>query len=132
MGGALTPIPTKLELPLSLCTDWCNPLSNKSTGKQVSPGVPALNCLNPPPTSRWKMHHTLLSDMVPEPTQPNMVTINNILRIFIERIAPLDSGIMLQTPQYPQFHKVVVLMGCLIVDLVANKNISGFSSHSTT
>ncbi|MBW0565069.1 hypothetical protein O181_104784 [Austropuccinia psidii MF-1] len=75
---------TKLELEFSLFTDWFNPLSNKATGKQVSLGVLALNCLNLPPTSQWKMRNTFLSGVAPEPTQPNMVTINNILKVFVD------------------------------------------------
>ncbi|MBW0514434.1 hypothetical protein O181_054149 [Austropuccinia psidii MF-1] len=78
------------------------------------------------------MHNTFLSGLVPEPTQPNMVTINNILKIFIDEIALLDEGIMIQTPQYPKGCKVVVRLGCLIGDLVANHKVAGFASHSAT
>ncbi|MBW0469316.1 hypothetical protein O181_009031 [Austropuccinia psidii MF-1] len=126
------PNSTTLKLAFSLFTDWFNPLSNKASGKQVSLGVLALNCLNLPPTSRWKTNNTFLSGLVPEPSQPNMVTINNILTIFIDEIALLDSGIIIQTPQYPNGRKVVVRLGCLIGDLVANHKVAGFASHSAT
>ncbi|MBW0567126.1 hypothetical protein O181_106841 [Austropuccinia psidii MF-1] len=123
---------TKLELAFSLFTDWFNPLSNKAAGKQGSLGVLALKCLKLPPTSRWKMHNTFLSGLVPEPTQPNMVTINNILNVFVDEIALLDGGIMIETPRYHKGRKVVVRLGCLIGDLVANHKVAGFASHSAT
>ncbi|MBW0519121.1 hypothetical protein O181_058836, partial [Austropuccinia psidii MF-1] len=123
---------TTLQLAFSLFVDWFNPLSNKTAGKQVLLGVPALNFLNLPPTSQWKEKNTFIYGLVPEPSQPNMITINNILRIFIEEMVQLNSGIFIQTPHYPKGRKVVVCLGCLIGDLVANHKVSGFASHSAT
>ncbi|MBW0508136.1 hypothetical protein O181_047851 [Austropuccinia psidii MF-1] len=123
---------TTLKLAFSLFTDWFNPLSNKADRKQVSLGVHALNCLNLPPNSRWKVESTFLSGLVPEPAQPNMVTINNILKVFVDEILRLDSGIIIKTPQYPNGHRVVVRLGFLIGDLVANHKVAGFASHSAT
>ncbi|MBW0508203.1 hypothetical protein O181_047918 [Austropuccinia psidii MF-1] len=42
---------TTLQLAFSLIVNWFNPLSNKTSGKKVSLGVLALNCLKLPPTS---------------------------------------------------------------------------------
>ncbi|MBW0585566.1 hypothetical protein O181_125281 [Austropuccinia psidii MF-1] len=61
-----------------------------------------------------------------------MITINNILRIFIEEMVQLNSGIFIQTPHYPKGRKVVVHLGCLIGDLLANYKVLGFASHSDT
>ncbi|MBW0489002.1 hypothetical protein O181_028717 [Austropuccinia psidii MF-1] len=127
-----SPSSTTLKLAFSLFTDWFNLLSNKASGKQVSLGVLALNCLNLPPTSRWKTNNTFISGLVPEPSQPNLVTINNILTIFIDEIALLDLGIIIQTPHYPKGCKVVVQLGCLIGDLVANQKVVGSASHLHT
>ncbi|MBW0562515.1 hypothetical protein O181_102230 [Austropuccinia psidii MF-1] len=123
---------TTLQLAFSLFVDWFNPISNKTSGKQVSLGVLALNCLNLPPKSQWKEKNTFIYGLVPEPSQPNMITINNILRIFIEEMVQLNYGIFIQTPHYPKGHKVVVRLGCLIGDLVANHKVLGFASHSAT
>ncbi|MBW0496094.1 hypothetical protein O181_035809 [Austropuccinia psidii MF-1] len=123
---------TALQLAFSLFVDWLNPLSNKTSGKQVFLGVLALNCLNLPPTSLWKEENTFIYGLVPEPSQPNMITIKNILRIFIEEMVQLNSGIFIQTPHYPKGHKVVVRFGCLIGDLVANQKVLGFAFHSAT
>ncbi|MBW0499924.1 hypothetical protein O181_039639 [Austropuccinia psidii MF-1] len=61
-----------------------------------------------------------------------MVTINNILHIFFDEMIHLDSGIIIQTHCYPKDRKVVVCLGCLIGDLVANNKVAGFPSHSAT
>ncbi|MBW0496605.1 hypothetical protein O181_036320 [Austropuccinia psidii MF-1] len=137
LHGRLSTLNTKknsatLELAFSLFTYWFNPLSNKASEKQVSLGVLALNFLNLPPNSQWKVENTFLSGLVPEPTQPNMVTINNILKAFVDEILRLDSGIIIQTSQYPIGRRVLVGLGCLIGVLVANHKVAGFSSHSST
>ncbi|MBW0507386.1 hypothetical protein O181_047101 [Austropuccinia psidii MF-1] len=121
-----------LELAFSLFTDWFDPLSNKAAGKQVSLGALALNCLNLPPTSQWKPQNTFISGLVPEPIQQNIVTINNILNVFINELIQLEPGIVIQTTQYPQGCRVFVHVGCLLGDLVANNKAAGFASHSAT
>ncbi|MBW0495595.1 hypothetical protein O181_035310 [Austropuccinia psidii MF-1] len=123
---------TTLKIAFSLFTDWFNPLSNKAAGKQVSLGVLALNCLNLPPTSQWKVKNTFISGLVPEPSQPNMVTINNILSVFINEMIQLNLGIFVQTSKYLNVCMVVVCLGFLIGDLVANHKVSGFASHLAT
>ncbi|MBW0551980.1 hypothetical protein O181_091695 [Austropuccinia psidii MF-1] len=121
-----------LQLAFSLFTDWSNLLSNKAGGKQVSLGILALNFLNLPPTSQWKAQNTFLSGLVPEPSQPNMMTIKNMLKIFIDEMVQLYSGIIIQTSCYPHGQMVVVRLGCLIGDLVANHKAAGFASHFAT
>ncbi|MBW0462333.1 hypothetical protein O181_002048 [Austropuccinia psidii MF-1] len=61
-----------------------------------------------------------------------MITINNIMSVFIYEIASLKSGIIINTPKYPEGNKVVVRLGRLLGDLVANHKFSGFASHSST
>ncbi|MBW0526084.1 hypothetical protein O181_065799 [Austropuccinia psidii MF-1] len=137
MEGPIPQLSTKndamvLELAFSLFMDQINPLSNKAAKKQVSLGVLALNCLNLPPPSPWKPQNIFISGLVPEPMQPNMVTINKIISIFINELIQLEPGIIIQTPQYPQGCRVFVRVGCLLGDLVANHKVAGFASHSAT
>ncbi|MBW0556724.1 hypothetical protein O181_096439, partial [Austropuccinia psidii MF-1] len=40
--------------------------------------------------------------------------------------------IIIKTPQYPNGRRVIVWLGCLIGDLVANHKVAGFASHSAT
>ncbi|MBW0550975.1 hypothetical protein O181_090690 [Austropuccinia psidii MF-1] len=61
-----------------------------------------------------------------------MVTINNILNVFINESIRLEPGIVIQTPQYPQGCRVFVRVGCLLGDLVANHKVAGFAAHSDT
>ncbi|MBW0565790.1 hypothetical protein O181_105505 [Austropuccinia psidii MF-1] len=70
--------------------------------------------------------------LVPEPSQPNMVKINNILSVFINEMIQLNLGIFVQKPKCSNGHMVVVRLGCLIGDLVANHKVSGFASHLAT
>ncbi|MBW0502506.1 hypothetical protein O181_042221 [Austropuccinia psidii MF-1] len=121
-----------LQLAFSLFTEWFNLLSNKAAGKQFSLGVLALNCLNLPPTSQGKAQNTFLSGLVPEPSQPKMMKINNILKNFVDEVVQLDSEIIIQTPCYPHSQRVIVHLGCLIGDLVANHKVAGFASHFAT
>ncbi|MBW0550999.1 hypothetical protein O181_090714 [Austropuccinia psidii MF-1] len=44
----------------------------------------------------------------------------------------LDSGIIIQTLRYPRGRTVIVRLGCLIGNLVANHKVAGFASHSAT
>ncbi|MBW0478387.1 hypothetical protein O181_018102 [Austropuccinia psidii MF-1] len=121
-----------MPLSFSLFVDWFNPMAKKLGGKQVSLGVLALNCLNLPATKRWKLQNTFLSAIIPAPNQPNMVTINNVLSLFVEEIMPLSAGINIPTPRYPNGRKVVIKLGCLIGDLVATHKVAGYASHSAT
>ncbi|MBW0544309.1 hypothetical protein O181_084024 [Austropuccinia psidii MF-1] len=61
-----------------------------------------------------------------------MVTINNILNVCINEMIHLDSGIIIKTPRYPNGRRVIVWLGCLIGNLVANHKVAGFASHSAT
>ncbi|MBW0478447.1 hypothetical protein O181_018162 [Austropuccinia psidii MF-1] len=97
-----------LKLGYSLFVDWFNPLQNKLSGRQVSMGVIALNCLNLPPHLRHQTKHTFLAGIIPGPNQPNMLTINNILLPLVNELLELNNGVTICTPKFPRGRKVVI------------------------
>ncbi|MBW0539643.1 hypothetical protein O181_079358, partial [Austropuccinia psidii MF-1] len=119
-------------LSFSLFADWFNPLMNKLAGKKVSLGILALNCFNLPPTTQWKFKNTFMYSLIPAPNQPNPITINNILRPFVDELIELQSGINIPTPKFPKGRNIIVKLGCLIGDLVATHKVAGYASHSAT
>ncbi|MBW0532733.1 hypothetical protein O181_072448 [Austropuccinia psidii MF-1] len=96
---------------------------NKIAGKKVSLGILALNCFNLPPTTQWKFKNTFMYSLIPAPNQPNPITINNILRPFVDELIELQSGINIPTPKFPKGQNIIVKLGCLIGDLVATHKV---------
>ncbi|MBW0560032.1 hypothetical protein O181_099747, partial [Austropuccinia psidii MF-1] len=91
------------HLGFSLFIDWYNRLQNKLAGVQVSMGLIMLNCLNLPPQLRYQTKYMFLSGIILGPKQPNMVTINNILKPLVNKLLELCRVIMnTQIPQRPQ------------------------------
>ncbi|MBW0552222.1 hypothetical protein O181_091937 [Austropuccinia psidii MF-1] len=121
---------TSTLLLFSLFIDWFDLLTNKLAGKQVLVGVVALNCLNLPPSTRWKLQNTFVAGMIPPPNEPNPITIHDIPIPLVKNLIKLKSGIKICTPKSPNGHNVVVKLGCLMGNLVATHKGTGFTSHS--
>ncbi|MBW0476144.1 hypothetical protein O181_015859 [Austropuccinia psidii MF-1] len=119
-----------LELRLSLFVNWFNPRGNKISGKQVSVGILALNCLNLPPRLQFQHKYTFLAGIITSPNQPNMVTISNVLNPLVEDLLELYEGVKVATLEYTAGQPVIVKVAALIGDIVANHKVSGFMSHS--
>ncbi|CAH7668322.1 hypothetical protein PPACK8108_LOCUS2812 [Phakopsora pachyrhizi] len=119
----------QVNIELSLFIDWFNPLGNKISGQQISIGVMALNCLNLPLFTFQPFYNCLIG-IIPAPKQPDIITINNILSKFVDKLFVLGKGIILKTQKYPKGHNVVVKLAALIGDILANHKVAGFMSHS--
>ncbi|MBW0490350.1 hypothetical protein O181_030065 [Austropuccinia psidii MF-1] len=121
-----------LLLLFSLFVYLFNPLGNKIAGKQSSLGIFALTCLNLSPSVQYKPQYTFMAGMIPAPNQPNMITINNILKPLVKEMLELNRPTKFQTLQFPLGRTIVICLGALIGDLVATHKVSGFASHSET
>jgi hypothetical protein len=118
----------------SLCEDGFNPLTSKEAGKKHSTGAIYMVCLNLPPSLRYRMENVYLVGIIPGPRQPEKDQINHILAPLVDDLIRLYyHGIRYsQTPRYPGGRRVRVMLGPLVCDLPAARQIAGFGSHAHT
>ncbi|MBW0467534.1 hypothetical protein O181_007249 [Austropuccinia psidii MF-1] len=93
-------------------------------------GIISLNCLNLSPRLQYQNKFTFLAAIIPSPTQPTMITINNVLRPIIDETYELNNGLTISIPEYPHGWKVVVKVVTLVGDIVAAHKAAAFKSHS--
>ncbi|MBW0522864.1 hypothetical protein O181_062579 [Austropuccinia psidii MF-1] len=90
-----------LTLGFSLFVNWFNPMQNKLSGRQVSMGVIALNCLNLPPRLCHQAKYTFLAGIILGPNQPRMFTINKLLVPLVNELVEFNKGLTICTPNFP-------------------------------
>ncbi|MBW0586734.1 hypothetical protein O181_126449 [Austropuccinia psidii MF-1] len=93
-------------------------------------GIIDLYCLNLPPRKQFQPKLTSLAGVIPSPNQPDMITINNVMKTLVDELNQLKNGITVCTPNYPHGKKVIVKLVALIGNIVATNKVGGFMSHS--
>ncbi|MBW0510137.1 hypothetical protein O181_049852 [Austropuccinia psidii MF-1] len=116
------------QLKFALFVDWFNPRGNKLSGKQLLMGLLVFYCLNLQPQERFQPRFSCLAGVIPSPNQPDMITINNILKPTIDELLEIKK-VKTSTPSHPHGRNVSIKLVALIGDIVATHQVSGFMSH---
>ncbi|MBW0551442.1 hypothetical protein O181_091157 [Austropuccinia psidii MF-1] len=93
-------------------------------------GILVLYCLDLQPQERFQPKYTCLAGVVPSPNQPDIITINNILKPLVDELMELNREILIKTPNYPHGHRVIIRLGGLIGNIIATPKAGGFMAHS--
>ena len=117
-----------------LCMDGFNPLRSKEAGKKYSLGAIYMICFNLPPALRYRMENVFLVGIIPGLHEPSKEQINNFLAPLVDELLYFyEHGVRYSaTPLHSQGHKIRVMLGPLICDLPAARQMAGFASHSHT
>ncbi|MBW0471981.1 hypothetical protein O181_011696 [Austropuccinia psidii MF-1] len=93
-------------------------------------GILVLYCLNLQPRGQFQPKYTCLAGVIPSPKQPNMITINNILKPLVDELMELNWEVAIKTPNYPHVRRVIIRLVGLFGDIIATHKVGGFMSHS--
>ena len=117
----------------SICFDGLNSDGNKHGGRKASVCAIYLVCLNLPPRLRYKFQNLFLAAVVPGPGEPSLHQINHVLAPLVDDLLKLYvDGVTIRTPNHPDGRLVRIALGPLVSDLIAARQMAGFSSHSST
>jgi hypothetical protein len=116
----------------SICFDGLNYDGNKHGGRHATVCAIYLVCLNLPPRLRYKFQNLFLAAVIPGPGEPSLHQINHVLAPLVDDLLMLyDDGFITQTPKHPGGRLIRVALGPLVSDLIAARQMAGFSSHSS-
>lgn len=116
----------------SICFDGLNYDGNKHGGRKASVCAIYLVCLNLPPQLRYKFQNLFLAAVVPGPGEPSLHQINHVLVPLVDDLLELYiDGVTIRTANHQNGRLVRSALGPLVSDLLAARQMAGFSSHSS-
>jgi hypothetical protein len=116
----------------SICLDGLNYDGNRHGGRKASVCAIYLICLNLPPQLRYKFQNLFLAAVIPGPNEPSLHQINHVLAPLVDELSRLyNDGTITRTPNHPEGRPIRIALGPLVSDLIAARQLAGFSSHSS-
>lgn len=120
-----------LHLAFSLGVDGFNPYTQKVAGVTASAHVYLLICLSLPPEIRYEPDNIYIYGVFPG--SPNTERSNNIISPLVTcLLAFWTTGVhFTSTHEFPQGRIVRAVLGPLLCDLIAARQVAGHASHSS-
>lgn len=118
----------------SICMDGFNPLHSKDGGKKYSTCAMYMVCLNLPPSLRYRIENIFLVGIIPGPQEPSKEQINSYLGPIVDDLLLyyLRGISYSRTRLYPKGRRIRIMLGPLVCDLPAARQMAGFASHAHT
>ncbi|TFY58194.1 hypothetical protein EVJ58_g6565 [Rhodofomes roseus] len=116
----------------SICMDGFMP-TGKGGSASVSVGAIYLACMNLPASIRYREENLYLCAIIPGPKHPSQEMINPLLAPIVDDFLELwyHGARFSQTPCCPKGKVVRCVIGPLVSDMLAARQMAGFSSHSS-
>lgn len=118
-----------LHLAFALGVDGFNPYTLKIAGVTASAHVYLLICLSLPPAMRYEPDNIFIYSVFPG--SPNTERSNHIIAPLVDRLDVFwTTGVhFTSTNDYPEGRVVRAILGPLLCDLVAARQVAGHASH---
>lgn len=125
---------SETRLVFGLAVDSFNPYHSKTAKQSVSSTAVYMVCLDLPIHLRYLPEYIYLVGVIPGPTKPSLDEMNHFVALLVEDLLDFwDPGVWYaRTAICPSRHLVRAALVPLICDLLAARQVSGLSSHSST
>lgn len=128
----ITPHTSEGRYVFSICMDGFMP-TGKGGSASVSVGAIYLACMNLPASIRYREENLYLCSIIPGPKHPSQEMINPLLASLVDDFLALwyHGTRYTQTPHFPEGRVVRCMVGPLVADMLAARQMAGFSGHGS-